>query len=299
MSNILLVNISYVSSSDLPKNVKVVTTLRKLSFMGHIARAFCRRVCPWSLRFFEDYSRLDELLRQVDTVLLFDYKGLENLMNRIELKAPHIKKIVFYWNALGSSKPINRPGWTVCTFDPGDADKYAMLYVGQFFIPHMMPHKEIDNDICFVGRNKGRFAFLRSLQKSLQDSVKTDFHYVSLMSMISKRYDKPFSYSAYLAIEAASKALLEILVPWQTGISLRTLEALQSGKKLVTNNVGIKGYRWYDAKRIFVLEKDFDQELLVKFLQEPSTETLVDISQYGFVNWLERVCSGKRCNDFK
>lgn len=291
---------SCVGSPELPCGVSAVGTLKPLGTVGLLLRAVCRRLCPASLRLFEDYSDLQKHAANADIVVLFDYKGLEALIRRVDEIAPQARKIVYYWNALGNQKPVAAKGWEIWTFDPEDAARHGLKYGGQFFFELPLPTSRYSVDLCFTGRNKGRFPFLRHLAAALSQApaaahLKVDFRLVSPLAYVSKRYSRPLGFKEYIAVETQARALLEVNAPGQTGLTLRALEALGSGRKLVTTNSAIKQYSFYSPENIHILDPRPDIDALIAFLNDETPLRPVDMSQFTFSQWLSRLGDNITC----
>jgi 1,5-rhamnosyltransferase len=77
----------------------------------------------------------------------------------------------------------------------------------------------------------------------------------------------------------------------QTGVTLRIVESIVNGIKLITNNSRIEGYDFYSPDNIFILGKDNLEDLPV-FLDKPYKplpsslieEYFVDFGVYQILN---------------
>ena len=85
-----------------------------------------------------------------------------------------------------------------------------------------------------------------------------------------------------------SRAILDIVQSGQSGITLRPMEAMFYNKKLITNNIYIKEYDFYNPRNIFILQERNINELN-EFLELPMIEINQDIkNKYKFSGgWLE------------
>lgn len=133
MGTTLIVNLCGFSGVSLPEGVSIVETLRPLGAAGRVTRAMCRRLCSGSVKFFEDYVAFDAAATSADTIILFDYKGLPGLMQRVERLAPQARKVVFCWNLWDDMSALYRSGWEYWTFDASEARRHGIRYAGQFF----------------------------------------------------------------------------------------------------------------------------------------------------------------------
>ena len=149
-------------------------------------------------------------------------------------------------------------------------------------------------DIFFVGADKGRYDKLMKFKVAAEAAgLKTDFRIVrDATSVSSGEYSSRVDYDEVVKLIKESRAILEILQEGQTGISLRPMEAIFFGKKLITDNQTVRKERFYDTKSILLLDelymgKDFSETLYHFVRDEAKTDrTLVDY--YDFRNWLRR-----------
>lgn len=92
-------------------------------------------------------------------------------------------------------------------------------------------------------------------------------------------------------IGAQSRAIVDIQHPRQTGLTMRTIETLLAGNKLITTNQTLKMYDLYHPSRVAVIDRDYprlDQE----FLQMPFAPIPAEIVQsYHIDTWLARLLS--------
>lgn len=300
MAKTVIINMYTGATPPLPPDVISVGTLRPLNPLTALARAILRRISTRTVALFEDRSVLAPLA-EADTAILFDYKGMRPLMKHIDSHYPQLKrKILFFWNTLGSPAEATAlpDGWEACTFDPGDAQRAAIRYVGQFFFPTPSASASGNGSICFIGRDKGRRRKLDAIARRLSHAVPVEIAIVSPLSAIMPwRYEAPMSYDTYIDRQSRATALLELCRPGQTGLTLRTLEALSHGQKLLTDNPAIERYALFTPDRIASVDNSTTEQT-AQWLEAPTTSPSPDLSDYYFENWLDRVVSGRVATDF-
>ena len=247
-----------------------------------------------STRFF-DSGYIDELSRigLNDKVLFFDVQNLKDLLI-LRKFIPARDVSVFLWNPTDSfcRNPLSRAtyavrlrkaGYRVFTFDRNDADRYGFTFTRQVYRPDISVveyGKAPDTDLFFVGKDKGRrqtLSDIRRMAEAAELSYKlhvvrdrhTPHSYPALEGCLT---DRNMSYADTLGWIGRSRCLVEVQQKGQTGSTLRTLEALFYGKKLLTNNSNIVTEPYYDPRRIFVLGKD-DPARLRDFIERPVDST--------------------------
>jgi len=87
---------------------------------------------------------------------------------------------------------------------------------------------------------------------------------------------------------AKAKAVLDVELSIQSGLSIRTFEVLGSGVKLVTTNKNISNESFYDPTQIKVINRNAIEMDLSFFALD---DNQIDITRYHVDNWLERMFS--------
>lgn len=195
-----------------------------------------------------------------DVIILFDCSscGDENdMLRRIERAvSDHVRLIYYRWNTVDTIKyPVvlsNR--WEHWTFDYADAQKYHIKYANSFYFEELAQKvDEYKYDVSFVGLNKGRKPLLEMIENKLhQMGYSTFFRVVEKRRLFEK--NNKMSYQEVRHLSQISKSILEVQKAHQNGLSLRALEALFFGKKLITNNAFIREYSFYNQNNIFCFE---------------------------------------------
>lgn len=198
---------------------------------------------------------------------------------------------------------MRNAGIRVCTFDRKDAERYGFEFVGQVY---RMPESQCKtntktSDVFFVGADKGRAKMLAQLAEYFRENdIKYDFklledrhskfddHTILKGSVISH----PISYSDTLGYLENTNCILDILQPDQSGVTIRSMEALFYGKKLITNNPNIKEEDFYDPNRIFILGEDNNNgRNLKQFILNcfPEKPTLKVLESHEIRTWVDRL----------
>lgn len=151
------------------------------------------------------------------------------------------------------------------SFDKADCEKYGLNYYRQYcpeFHSVHVPTRKNKPLAYFLGMDKGR--------KDLLDDIEINNPHVETRFII-KRTPKGFvskikglfvregdyrkiSYLEHLSNSAESQIIVDIVKSTQSGITMRSLEAMKLGLKLVTNNRCIVDELFYDESRVFILD---------------------------------------------
>ena len=172
-------------------------------------------------------------------------------------------------------------GFSLHSFDQDDCSSYGMKYHKSFY---NMSNFTTDNtsfkhDFYFLGAAKDRGDQVREIQHLLEK--------YSCLFLIPTQPSEYISYRQNLDNIQSSKCIVEVLQKQQHDISLRPLEAIAFKRKLLTNNLAILDYSFYDPNNIFVLGKD-NLDNLDSFLNSPFVEVSKDVLQEFDVNtWID------------
>jgi len=191
----------------------------------------------------------------------------------------------------------------VYSFQKEDCGELGLLFNSTMYAPPppgLLPENpEIDCDVLFLGVPKDRLPMLRRLHKQLQAMEVRACFRIGLTGrepedVVPEKKDgweitrTWMSYPDYLRRVGQSRAILDIYQAIQTGFSLRVMEHIFFGKKLVTNNAVIQWAGFYHPNNIFLLHKE-GIDTLKDWLDLPFVPIKEEIREYyRFDNWVER-----------
>ena len=166
----------------------------------------------------------------------------------------------------------------IITFCKDDAERYGFLFLENwlFKVPLMLDKIEPQYDVFFVGANKGRLKQLLEIYEQLvAANLKCDFHITGVEEDQQKYandivYNIKMSYDEVLYRVQNSRCVLEVLQGSNCYMSIRTLEAMQYHKKLLTTNQAVHNHSMYDSNIIQIIdeEKKFDIDFLKENVDE-------------------------------
>lgn len=245
------------------------------------------------------YGNWKKYLDKYSTVIIYDHPQNIDVVKYIYKKNSNIRIIFWYWNSVSHSINPNLIDDNICekwTFDHRDAINYNMKENTQYYFENdsnINIDMKYENDVFFVGIDKGRKKFLDKLKEDF-NQFNITYNFV-IASQIKTRFSFNKKYINYIPYEKVienvlkSKAILDIVNnDEQNGLTLRPLESLFLKRKLITTNNTIDGYDFYNKNNIFIIGKD-DISELSNFLNTPFIE-IEDkiIEKYKFGNWLKR-----------
>lgn len=218
-------------------------------------------------------------------IILFIQVHDMSLKNLIRLKEMHseARLILYNWDSIVTHDYRKYIPYfdKVMTFDYKDAEDYGMSYLPLFAIEKytmncLLKKNKIVyfvGNICHSHRFKTLIAFIKYCKKQ-----KIEFRYhlqctpIAIYKLLLAGV-VPRHFSFCRASSSKLKYLLEASIVFdcrnheQNGYTMRIIENLCSGRKIITDNLHIKGESFYSKERIFVY-KDIDFEGIDRFIND-------------------------------
>lgn len=271
--------------------IRFLPVMRSMSankIMRAVRKAHLSLPLPFKKVWFDD--RWMECIQDYDTIILGDSGNTVNVTRYIHAKYKDKRIIVWYRNSVQatvSPGEFDRSFCELWSFDRADCERYNMNYNPQFYIrSNAYQELPVCQDAFFVGQDKGRLKILSEMEDTLKKyGYRTRFCIVGVNSA-------RLSYGQILNEISRSRVIVDCQCSWQEGITLRPLEALCYGKKLITNNLKVKKLDFYDPCSIFVWGED-NPEMLGQFLNTPYAENKEMKKNYGLESWVDHFYSAK------
>jgi hypothetical protein len=195
---------------------------------------------------------------------------------------------------------------SISTFDFKDAEELRLRYQPLFY-------SDVYRDICLLEEDKlydlvfyGAYhsdilKIIKHFQKLLceQGLVFKSHLYIKKIPLFFRllkgeisfsdlRFFKTYSVSANEIAQSYSKtkAVLDIELSIQSGLSIRTFEVLGSGVKLVTTNANVVKEAFYNPDQIMVIDRNAIKADL-SFFESSSSDC--DVKCYHIDAWLEKI----------
>lgn len=250
---------------------------------------------PGDFFFFAKWKRI---ISQYDTVILFDRYLNWNVLKYVKKHAPNCRCIIWYWNPIRNAKDEKR--WCVpekyrhlceCwSFDPDNCEKYGYMKNNQFYFEKLdcNSKKMIQYDAFFVGVDKGRYELVEQIYIKVTNCGKRMFMGIvaDKNSVLSRKYIKPLDYDIIIEYIQKSNCIVDVVQKNQDGITLRVLEALFFEKKLITTNVGIEQYPFYNSDNILIWNNQTEEDIKA-FFNTPYKKIKKEvIHKYTYEGWL-------------
>lgn len=200
----------------------------------------------------------------IDYIIII--KGDNLCKEHIELlktKYPHVPVVLYLWdslNRIANAKLLLKMFPKILTFDRKDAEIHRLVHRPLFFRSRIEKRdNHIKYGISFLGADHStRYTILSKLAPILKKQG-ISFKFVLITGRLKfflNRYvfhtikkgdeylfqTKRLQYQDYIDITEQSNVILDISHPLQSGLTMRSIEALCMGKKLLTTNNDICFY---------------------------------------------------------
>lgn len=194
---------------------------------------------------------------------------------------PQCQRIFYTWDSFGNHShglSILKYFHKKFTFDKKDAEKYKIgfrpLYFTDKYRSIVNDPIEKSIDLLFLGTaHSDRYIISNHISDWCEENKLKSFNYYYMQGRMiyffKKYFDNTFkmfdfkklsfkSLSSQEVVEFYKKSnvILDISHPGQSGLTMRTFEAIGSGRKLMTTNVNIREYPFYNPKNILIIDRN-------------------------------------------
>jgi len=249
-------------------------------------------------------------LEQFDKIILVNGIGDEYLFHPRWTQQPRLNTFFFLWDP--ARCPLYAPTpkklqrlkrlHKCYSFQREDCRDFGLRFNSTMYAPPpsgLLPEQAEERcDVFFLGVPKDRLPLLRSLHARMSELNLRVFFRIGLTGLeedVQPERGKGWlltpewlGYADYLRLAMQSRCLLDLYQKIQTGFSLRVMEHIFFGRKLITNNRTMCLAKFYHPNNIFILGED-DMRGLRAWLDLPFVPIGDEIRQYySFDEWIGR-----------
>lgn len=229
------------------------------------------------------------------------------LIKELKTHYKSVKFIMYQWDSLNNFdfRGIAKYFDSVRTFDSLDASLNNWGYLPLFYTKNPeTPNSKID--LLFIGIwHSDRIEILNKVHDSaIKNGLVCDFrvfypYYMYLYLLYVKKLRIKSRFFIHNSVPLAevqklysqSRCIIDISHPQQSGLTMRAIEALGNGKKLLTTNRSIVGENFYNKNQIQVFDRD-KWELDLGFINN-NFENSELISDLEICNWVKNLIDGR------
>lgn len=246
----------------------------------------------------------------------------KKLLEILKKRNPQLTTRIFFWDSFCYWKISKQRKWfdKSFSFDPVDCRKYPdLIYQPDFYIGSHTASPGYTYDISHIGASHifayHRMPVLWKFKKELEEKQLKSYltvvetrkpadlkfkllaltsckwrkyrntvkHYEKMQPLVTRRR---IPYGDVVDIESRSRCIVDIPPARQAGITIRALEAIAAGKKLITTNRHIKEQAFYTPENIAILDTEHPQ-VDAGFIYSESKNTNIEYLRLD--NWLKTV----------
>jgi hypothetical protein len=281
-------------------------------FASPLMKAVTRVRREWVIKAADRYYTEQVESTDYDYVFVVNGQTLsETILERWQTLFHGAVFVLYMWDSFGNRRWVldNLKYFQhVFTFDRNDAAKYGLNFRPLFFSRgfEVVAPEQAKFDISFIGTaHTDRYQVLTSVDRALGSSIKKHWYlflqakWVYLTYKLTNKGFKgarvsdfkfdPLDKGTVQRVFFASKTILDIEHPQQTGLTMRSLETLGARKKLITTNAAVREYDFFSDTNICVIDRRAPV-IPADFL----TSTYVDIppevyQRYRLEGWLDEI----------
>lgn len=257
----------------------------------------------------------NKLLQQLSLFEKADYALIiradilpRSVIDSIKLKADVIS--AYQWDGLNRFKSIYEyiPLFDrFFVFDNQDLEIANTLPITNFYFDHIkLLNTNIKNKVTFIGsyfenRNKNLFEITKVLTaKNIEVDINiftvNEAEIFEVKKLKFNHLENVISYEENLNNISTSSILLDVHINEHNGLSFRIFEGIGYDKKVITTNVDVVKYDFYDKNNIFIWNID-NEENLIDFLNTPYKPISPILKEkYAFSNWIRYAIDQKEYN---
>lgn len=283
------------------KDITVIKTKELAEYKTYIqnivSKFFYVFHIPCFINFSKKNKHLFKKLTSTDSILIWDILSPVILYHFAHL-AKQARKNIWIWNSFFTFNADSiriqklKKYYSIYTFDKMDADKYKFQFKNQLCYNQILTNTQANKnecDIYFVGRDKGRYKYIKELYDKFSKYAKCNFNIIKDNSTpentSSLLFSQKIDFFTNISNIYSSKAILEVTQSNQGGVTMRILEALISKHKVITNNKNIEREAFYSPKNIFIIDKDNETGLPVFINSE--FDDFYDFKHYLSTEWIK------------
>lgn len=290
------------------RNIDISPIYKKKSKFMRILRYLHHQLpvlSKWKNHWLGDWKKS---ISQYDHIIVFDTIFDYYPLDYIRKYNKYCKLIFCYRNRVTApithSKLIKSPtlirnkySAELLSYNKDDCYKYNMTYYNQF---HTIPkvyidyHFDIETDLYFIGKDKGRLSILNDLSEVLnQKDIRYKFQVIPDKHKKYTNQDKkflhsPIKYSDVIENSYKSRCILELVGSSNRGITYRVLESIILKRKLVTNNIDLVNEDIFDKDNMFILGLH-DIDSLSEFIKNPYKDNQNNKNIFSFQEFCRNI----------
>lgn len=258
------------------------------------------------------FEKIDRKNYDIIFVIRGEYLN-EKIISRLKENSPNARLVIYQWDSLNSLPNLEECLYLfdeIYSFDKKDCKNYKkIIFKPLFYISEYSESIEKEKakyKYIFIGtHHSDRFEFLNKIRIALEIKENESLFYLyrPLVSFIYYKYIlrkgigkaklsdikiKPLSIEKVVEYIKNSEIIIDSQHPQQTGLTMRTIEALGAKKKIITTNTNLYEYDFYNPSNIFIIERNQEIKIPKSFIKGKYKEIPEEIyKKYSLDSWVK------------
>lgn len=234
----------------------------------------------------------------------------KRMLRRMQQDFPTARRVLYMWDSF-SNKPALVENIEyfdkVFSFDRDDVRRYGLGFRALFFLDEFRLREPVGirYDLSFIGTvHADRHRVASALLAQVPRERTFRYFYVQSRLIYAARWSLDASLRSASPGEVGvtplprekmrntvfeSEAVIDIQHPRQTGLTVRTFEALAAQRKLITTNADIANYEFFNPENVLIVDRKRLPSVR-EFLQTPAIPPNEDfMRRYSVDGWLRDV----------
>lgn len=236
------------------------------------------------------------------------YHFSKQYLNNFKRNHPNVKLVMIMYDSF--SNPTAKRAISmipifdyVFSFDKADCNKYGFEYIySTFSKPDFVKCDDSKKTKAFfIGFGLGRLELLQRTFQHITEKVSGCKFYIAGVNEKEQKeikdvyYNVTMPYDEELQMAFNTECVVEIVKKGQTGVSLRTCEAIAFNKKLLTNNQSLREMPFYDSR--FMQIFDAPDNIDIEFIQEKMDVKYEDSDFFSPLKIIDRLAFLEDCKE--
>lgn len=247
--------------------------------------------------------------KKYQIVLVFVGRFLtETFIQKLKNQQKETKFILYLWDdvkRIQSFNNIKKYFNIIYSFDRYDCEKFGFKFLPLFYSKGYEITKNRKNITLYgaFSSHSDRLKIINELSNQISNSYFYIFMYKrEYIKYFFLKFIKSFNKSIHISTKSLSeeqniknmqnsKCILDIQYPSQTGLTIRSIEAIGCGNKLLTTNNDIIHYDFYNPKNIYIIDRN-NPRVPEKFFENDYENLAENIYQkYSISNFIRTLLS--------
>lgn len=259
----------------------------------------------------------------VDRILIIKGEGVsEATIAKMRARYPEAVIVLYLWDSLANSSGALekiRLCDAAYSFDPVDCDSTeALEHLPLFHSKDMRTTIYNPRFAAFIGTlHSERYQLIRGLADKIEQVTGVApflyFYYPNyvlffILKLMKRSFREvrwadmhfePLHREQYDTINSNAGIVLDICHRKQTGLTMRSIEALGDGKKLITNNKALLSYDFFRPENCYVIDGELGENFgaFLNGPYQPIQEEVV--AKYHIDSWLQTLLSAGRAREIE